>query len=92
MACGKCNQYDCICDINNMKEQLRIKQMETELLQFKIAARQNPNTVIMSFLQNIKKSIYDYVQLKYSCGPVSREMDIALEIYNFIVQALKKQL
>lgn len=41
MACGKCYQYDCVCDITEMKEKLRIKQMETELLQLKIALKQN---------------------------------------------------
>ena len=35
--CGKCNgYYHCYCDYNKMKEDLRIKEMEVELLKYKM--------------------------------------------------------
>ena len=42
MACGKCGgYYECHCDLLEMQEQLRVTQMEVELLQFRLAARQD---------------------------------------------------
>jgi hypothetical protein len=40
MACSKCNNYECICDLIKMKEDLRIKEMECELLRYKIKERE----------------------------------------------------
>jgi hypothetical protein len=40
MACGNCGgYYSCHCDLLKMQEELRIKKMEVELLEFKVAAR-----------------------------------------------------
>lgn len=40
MSCSRCGgYYSCHCDLLRMEEELRIKKMEVELLQFKIDAR-----------------------------------------------------
>lgn len=62
MACGKCYQYECICDIAEMKEQLRVKQMEVELLQFKIAARQNQGSAEQTGAEQLKAEIAAIVE------------------------------
>lgn len=41
MSCGTCGgYYHCHCDVNKMKEEVRIKKMEVELLELKIFKRE----------------------------------------------------
>lgn len=47
------------------------------------------NMASLKFLQDIKESFFEQVQRKYCAGPVSREMDVAVEMFNFILQKLQ---
>jgi len=41
MACSKCNgYYHCHCDLLEMKEDLRVKKLEVENLEYKIKDRE----------------------------------------------------
>ena len=41
MACGRCNGYDyCHCDLLDMKEELRVKKLEVEVLEYRIRDRE----------------------------------------------------
>jgi hypothetical protein len=47
------------------------------------------NTGSPKFLLDIKEQCFLFIQRKYGCNSVSDEMDVAVDVYNFIEQKLR---
>lgn len=81
----RCNpaEGDAFCNISIVEKIQRNSSSNKE------STETTHNKDMLKFLHDNEDVIYEHVKGKFNCGFVSREMDIAIETVNFIVQKLQ---